>query len=115
LSAALAENAIQTQTLTHDAKSELARLRLLLDAGESAAIVLAEQMNCRFLFIDERRGREIARRRGIPAVGLAGVLLAAKRSGLLETVVPALADLSRQGYRLPDALVDEVLRLADET
>jgi predicted nucleic acid-binding protein len=86
-----------------------------LDAGEASAILLAEQTDCRFLLIDERRGREIARRRGLPVVGLAGILLAAKQSGLLESVGPVLADLSRQGYRLSDTLVAEVVRLAGET
>lgn len=115
LSTALAEGSIRPRALTPGSETDLAGLRLLLDAGESAAILLAEQTDCRFLLIDERRGREIARRRGIPVVGLAGVLLAAKRSGLLESVGSVLADLSRQGYRLSDALVAEVLRLAGET
>ena len=115
LSAALAKGDIQPRPLAPGGEADMARLSLLLDAGESAAILLAEQTGCRFLLIDERRGREIARRRGIPVVGLAGVLLAAKRSGLLEAVGPVLADLSRQGYRLSDALVTEVLHLAGET
>ncbi len=115
LSTAFAEGAIQTRALTQGCETDLASLRLLLDAGESAAILLAEQTGCRFLLIDERRGREIARRRGIPVVGLAGVLLAAKRSARLESVGPVLADLAQQGYRLAGALVAEVLRLAGET
>jgi predicted nucleic acid-binding protein len=114
LSAALAAGAIRPQALPDGSAAELARLRLLLDAGEASAILLAKQMTCRFLLIDERRGRQIARARGVPVVGLAGVLLAAKRSGLLPSVASALADLSREGYRLSDALVSEVLRLAGE-
>lgn len=114
LSAALARGVIRPHALAEGCASELARLCLLLDAGEAAAILLAEQTDCRFLLIDERRGRDIARRRGLPVVGLAGMLLAAKRSGLLESVEPQLTDLSRQGYRLADALVAEVLRLAGE-
>jgi predicted nucleic acid-binding protein len=114
LSAALAERVIHPRPLAQNCETELLRLCLLLDAGEASAILLAEQTEWRFLMIDERRGRDIARRRGIPVVGLAGVLLAAKRSGLLKLVAPALADLSRQGYRLSDTLVTEVLRLADE-
>ena len=114
LSAALAQGTIRQQTLPEGSASELARLGLLLDAGEASAILLAEQTECRFLLIDERRGRQIARARGIPVVGLAGVLLAAKRSGLLPSVASTLADLSREGYRLSDALVSEVLRLAGE-
>ncbi|MEA3643310.1 MAG: DUF3368 domain-containing protein [Lamprobacter sp.] len=97
-----------------DSEADLARLRQVLDAGESAAILLAQALACRFLLIDERRGRAMARRRGIPVVGVAGVLLAAKRRGLLETVKPVLLALSHQGYRLSDALITEVLRLAGE-
>lgn len=115
LSSALAQGVIQPRALAAGCEAELARLCLLLDGGEASAILLAEQTDCRFLLIDERRGREIARRRGVPVVGLAGVLLAAKRSGMLESVSPVLAELSRQGYRLADALVAEVLRLAGET
>lgn len=114
LSAAFAAGTIQVQALALDAGPELARLSLLLDPGESAAIVLAEQIGCRFLLIDERRGREIARRRGISVVGVAGLLLAAKRAGRLDSLAPTLTELSRQGYRLSDALVAEVLRLANE-
>ena len=115
LSAALAAGAIRQQALPEGSAAELARLGLLLDAGEASAILLAEQTQCRFLLINERRGRQIARARGVPVVGLAGVLLAAKRSGLLPCVASTLADLSREGYRLSDALVSEVLRLAGET
>jgi uncharacterized protein len=86
----------------------------VLDAGEAAAILLAEEVSCRFLLMDERRGRSAALRRGIPVVGRAGVLLAAKRHGLLSSVAPTLLELAHQGYRLSDALVREVLRLADE-
>jgi predicted nucleic acid-binding protein len=114
LSAALAAGAIRPQALPEGSAAELARLGLLLDAGEASAILLAEQTTCRFLLIDERRGRQIARARGIPLVGLAGVLLAAKRSGLLPSLASTLANLSREGYRLSDALVSEVLRLAGE-
>jgi predicted nucleic acid-binding protein len=115
LAAALDAGAIRVQALIRSAEAELDRLRLLLDAGEAAAILLAQQIPCRFLLIDERRGREIARRRGVPVAGLSGVLLAAKRSGLLAAARPATEELSRQGYRLSDALVGEVLRLADES
>lgn len=114
LSAALAQGTIRQRALPEGSAAELACLGLLLDAGEASAILLAEQTQCRFLLIDERRGRQIARARGIPVVGLAGVLPAAKRSGLLASVASTLADLSLAGYRLSDALVSAVLRLAGE-
>jgi hypothetical protein len=114
LSDALTRGVLRKHPLPPDSEAGLARLTRVLDAVESAAILLAQALACRFLLIDERRGRAMARHRGIPVVGVAGVLLAAKRRGLLETVKPVLLALSCQGYRLSDALVAAVLRLAGE-
>ena len=115
LTGAFSKGAIEVRALVPGCEAELARLCLGLDVGEASAILLAEQNRCRFLLIDERRGREVARRRGIPVVGLAGVLLAAKGAGLLKAIRPVLEDLSRQGYRLSDALFAEVLNRAGES
>ena len=114
LTAALAEGTIESRSLAAGCESELARLSLALDAGEASAILLAEQLQARFLLIDERRGRQVARTRGLPVVGVAGVLLAARRTGRLDSVAAALRALSQQQYRLSDALVQEILRLAGE-
>ena len=114
LTAALADGAIAPRSLAAGCESELARLSRVLDAGEASAILLAEQLQARFLLIDERRGRQVARTRGLPVVGVPGVLLAARRTGRLDSVAAALRALSQQHYRLSDALVHEILRLAGE-
>lgn len=86
----------------------------LLDPGEAEAILLAEKIACRFLLIDERRGRVIARRRGIPVVGTGGFLTTAKRRGAFESVTAELERLIQNGYRLAPVLVEEIQRLAGE-
>lgn len=91
-----------------------AELAGVLDPGEAQAISLAEQPTTRFLLIDDAKGRKIARRRGIPVVGVAGVLLAAKSEGMLALVAPVLRDLSHAGYRLSSRLIDGVLKQAGE-
>ena len=87
---------------------------LVLDPGEAEAILLAEEVNCRFLLIDERKGRAIANRRGVPVVGIAGVLLAAKKRGLIDAVMPILKNLEQAGYRISAGLTKEIARLAGE-
>jgi predicted nucleic acid-binding protein len=84
-----------------------------LDVGERAAIALAFALQCPIL-IDERLGREVARRRGLTVVGSAGLLVEAKRRGLIPAVAPVLEEWARCGYYLGAALVRKVLRLADE-
>lgn len=86
-----------------------------LDLGEAEAIWLAEQrQDLRFLLIDERRGRQLARQRGLAVVGTGGVLLIAKQQGLVPEVRSYLEKLHRIGYFLAPGLRDEILRLAAE-
>jgi len=82
--------------------------------GESEAIALAEAMNARFLLIDERKGREVAIRRGVPIAGIGAVLLAAKRHGHILSVAVELGELKKAGYRLSASLIRKLLELAGE-
>lgn len=86
-----------------------------LDRGEAEAIALAAEIPGALLLIDERRGRLVARRTGVPHVGLLGILLWAKRAGHLENVKPSLDDLvGRVGFRVSPALYARVLAEANE-
>jgi predicted nucleic acid-binding protein len=106
---------LQIKRPSASATSALDELTLILDPGEAAAIVLAEEMDCRFLLIDERKGRAVARRRGVPIAGIAGVLLAAKKHGFIDEVLPLVNDLEQIGYRMSPALVSEIARRAGES
>ena len=86
----------------------------LLGPGEAEAIALAGREDTRFLLIDDARGRRTARARGIPVVGVVGVLLVAKSRGDLAAVGPVLDRLSDAGYRLSPRLVAATLDRADE-
>lgn len=95
-------------------QEELEILLQVLGRGEAEAILLAQQRPYRFLLLDEKRGRAVARRRGIRVVGTGGVLLAAKQKGLLDSVSRVLDQLAAAGYRLSAKLRTEVLRRAGE-
>ncbi len=89
------------------------RLRALLDEGEAQALEEALARGA-LLLNDERRGRRVARSAGVPILGTAGLLLHAKRKGLLPAVSPALEALLHAGYRLRPRLCAAVRRRAGE-
>jgi predicted nucleic acid-binding protein len=97
-----------------EATTDLQDLRLLVDPGEAEAIVLAVQQGSRFLIIDDKKGRVVAKSRGLRIVGTGGALLVAKQRGLLPGLAPVLEQLTANDYRLSPRLRRELLRLAGE-
>lgn len=89
-------------------------LLMLLGAGEAEAIALAQRRRARLLLVDDARGRRIARSRGVPVAGVAGVLLAAKIRQEVEAVGPILRELAAAGYRLAPRLLAQVRATAGE-
>ena len=94
--------------------STLEKLKQIVDSGEAEAILLAETINCRFLLIDDRKGRRVAVNRGHKVVGVAGLLLAAKQQKRIEAVTPLINQMAALGYRLSSGLCREISQLAQE-
>jgi len=67
------------------------------------------------ILLDERRGHEVAMTLGLPAIGLLGILLRAKATGILPSVMPVINMLQRDaGFWISESLRQKVLRLAGE-
>ncbi len=80
-----------------------------LDAGERAAILLAEaQTSPVLLLIDDADGRAEAERRRIPTTGTLGILRAAAIRGLTD-LPKALTLLTATNFRCASALLDGLL------
>lgn len=91
------------------------RLEQHLDAGEAEAIALAVELQADLLLLDERRGRRIAKQLGVTVIGLLGVLLVAKREGILPAIKPLLHSLSTvAGFWIDHELYTLVLTSAGE-
>lgn len=82
-----------------------------LDAGEAEAIALALQVKAEFLLMDEHLGRDTALHMGVRSVGLIGVLLEAKRKGLVTHIRPLLETLRDvAGFWISEVLFQRVLQ-----
>ncbi len=88
-------------------------LKLVVDNGESEAIVLAYELGYR-LIVDDKQARNTAKRLGIKIIGTVGILVKAKQLGLLNQLLPILEALESNGFYLSQSLKTEALTLVDE-
>lgn len=79
-----------------------------LEAGESAAIARAMNIGAALL-MDERAGRQHALALGLAVTGTLGVLVRARRRGLVGPLAPLVATLRASGQRLSHAAVAHAL------
>ena len=94
---------------------EARRMAQWVDWGEAEAIELAKELCADRLLIDERKGRKLAMVEGVQVIGVLGVLLLAKKKGLLPSLREPLEKLKKEtGFYLAEALVAEVLKAAGE-
>ncbi len=85
-----------------------------LGPGESEAIALALEVCADRVLLDELPGRALAKHLDLPVIGTLGVLLLAKKRGLIKTIREPIEALRFGGFRATDDLYDEVLRRAGE-
>ena len=64
--------------------------------------------------MDDALGAAQAAACGLEVLGLAGLLLAAKRARLIDAVQPLVARLARRGFTMPEDVRSALLREAGE-
>jgi len=89
-------------------------LGILVDAGEAEAIALAQNTADCIILLDDARARKIAQRLSIKQIGTIGLLLRAKRQGLVQTIKPYIDALVENGIYIRRELIDAVLAEAGE-
>ena len=111
-----AQQIIQATWLTFQAPDpQLVKpLNILVDAGEAEAIALAQTTDDCIILLDDARARKIAQRLNIKQIGTIGLLLRAKRQGLVETIKPHIDALVENGIYIRRELIEAVLTEAGE-
>lgn len=89
-------------------------LELDLDRGESETIVLAEELCVDYVILDDERARDAARCLNLEVIGTIGLLVRAKKKGLVKKVKPLLDELRNKKFWFSEDLYIEILKVAEE-
>ena len=89
-------------------------LNLELDKGESSGIALALENESSLLIIDEKKGRAIAKKLGIKIVGILGVMIKAKETGVVDQIKPLIENLEKVDFRMSARLKARILKRVEE-
>ena len=85
-----------------------------LDPGETAVLAVALGRPDSQAILDDRAARRCAASLGIATQGTLGLILVAKRTGMIAEVRPVLARLKQAGLYVSDRLAEAALRAAGE-
>lgn len=86
-----------------------------LGNGELAAICLYKQLSADLLLIDDARAKKVAYLNNIEVMGSLGVLLLAKKKGLIATIKPSLTLLRCSDIFVSELLLDQMLAMSGES
>ncbi len=86
-----------------------------LHSGEREALSLAVELGADAVLMDERAGRAAASSLGLQSIGVLGILVQAKRLGLVAAIKPLLDRLHNHArFWISPALIQQVLRSVGE-
>ena len=95
-------------------RSQVAFLLGSLDEGEAEVLALAKESNADLILVDEEKARKIALIAGFEVMGLLGLFLLAKSTGILQRVGPLVEELKGKNFRISDRVISETLKRAGE-
>ncbi|HSU81289.1 MAG TPA: DUF3368 domain-containing protein [Thermoanaerobaculia bacterium] len=85
-----------------------------LGKGEASVLAWALSRPGTIAVLDDQRARSYAQWHGIPVIGTLGIVLRAKRQGMIPLARPVIQDLIARGMYLSKAVANKALALVGE-
>lgn len=108
----MAKNWIHVESIQDHTEKKMYRAKL--HDGEVEVMILAQEQKADLVIIDDNAAKKTAKYLGITVTGTLGVLLKAKRQGIIEEICPLLFEMKLNGFYLDSKLENMVLEQAGE-
>lgn len=100
--------------IVHDIHNENEKFLYNLDEGERQVIMHGLAANAELLLIDEILARKIAAHLGLNVKGTLGVLVQAKRKGIIKSFTNLAGSLKDQGIYFSERMINEISKSLGE-
>jgi len=95
-------------------RTQVNLLMASLDKGEAEVLALSKEMKAELILLDEEKARKSAVIAGFNVMGLLGMLVLAKKLGLLDEIKSLIEELRRKKFRISDGIIVQALMQAGE-
>jgi len=95
-------------------KIEKVNLLYELEQGEAEVIILAKEKGIKQVLLDEKVARLQAKVLGLNVIGTLGLLLKAKKEGMVSNIKPLMAKILENGIWIKGEIVEGILKDAGE-
>lgn len=85
-----------------------------LHDGEVEVMILAQEQAADLIILDDNAEKKTARYLGLKVTGTLGVLLKAKREGIIEKISPILSEMKQSGFYISKEVECMVMEQANE-
>jgi predicted nucleic acid-binding protein len=85
-----------------------------VDRGEASAIALALEFPESIIILDDYRARKVAENLGLAITGTIGVIIIAKKRGIIGSIKPYLEKLRLMNFHLSEEIEKQALKEAEE-
>ena len=82
--------------------------------GEASAISLYFEIKNSIIVLDDLKARKFAEKLNIDYTGTFGIVLRAKKLGIIKSVKPILAKIRNTNFRFSENVIETVLKEAGE-
>ncbi len=89
--------------------SSFNELTFVMDYGESESVILYKELDANFLLIDDKKARIIAENFGLKCIGTLGILLLAKKEGIITQLKPIFEKLLKNKRYYSIILLNQIL------
>ncbi|MBT1708775.1 DUF3368 domain-containing protein [Fulvivirgaceae bacterium PWU5] len=89
-------------------------LEVSIDPGEASAIALSLNYSEPLLLLDDLKARKMAKKLGLVFTGTLGILVKAKKLGVISELKPVIDLIRNTDFRISELLVDEILKEVGE-